>query len=61
MLADGINISNKTLIACIFGRQNAGEQMNKTCTLVFQSALAAKLTKHRISAQQKADKRCLPL
>lgn len=34
MLADGINISSKSLFGGISGRQHAGEQMNKTCTLV---------------------------
>jgi len=37
-LADGTNIIEKSLINCIFGRRNADEQLNKTCTLGFKSA-----------------------
>jgi len=29
MLAEGININNKSTISYIFGRRNADEQMNK--------------------------------
>jgi hypothetical protein len=48
MLADEINIGDKSFISYIFGRRTAGKQMNKTCTLVFSLSIGVTPTeKHK--------------
>ena len=59
MLAEGMSISNKSLISYISVRRNTIEHLNKYFILVPLIGLCFRLTNHRISAQQKADNRYL--
>lgn len=55
MLADEININNKSLISYIFARRNINEQMNKSCTLDFEpSSVQADRTQHTSTAESRS-------